>query len=154
MLMISSSLPDDITKKLQDRFNCVNLGEISWCLGMYIHTSEDRHTITLDLEQYIKTIVARYGFDDLQSVPTPMLPDIKLTKDNCPSTDDERDDMKAYPFRSALLSSLMFAMVTMRADLFFAVTSVARFSANLGMIHWNALVRIYQYLKGTAGICN
>jgi hypothetical protein len=99
---------------------------------MHIHTSEDRHTITLDLEQYINTIVARYGFDDLQSVPTSMLPDIKLTKDDCPSTDDERDDMKAYPFRSAI-SSLMFAMVAMRADLSFAVTSVARFSANPGL---------------------
>ena len=109
------------------------------------------YTITLDLEQYVNTIIARYGFDDLQSVPTPMLPDIRLTKDDCPSTDDEREAMKAYPFRSAV-SSLMFAMVAMRADLSFAVTSVARFSANPGMAHWNALIRIYQYLKSTAGM--
>jgi hypothetical protein len=59
--------------------------------------------------------------------------------------------MKAYPFRSAV-SSLMFAMVAMRADLSFAVTSTARFSANPGLPHWNALVRINQYLKGTAGM--
>jgi hypothetical protein len=59
--------------------------------------------------------------------------------------------MKAYPFRSAV-SSLMIAMVDMCADLSFAVTSVALFSTNPGMTHWNALVCIYQYLKGTAGM--
>jgi hypothetical protein len=51
----------------------VDLGEIIWCLGMRITTSADRHTITLDLEQYLTTIVARYEFEGLQSVPTPDL---------------------------------------------------------------------------------
>jgi hypothetical protein len=80
---------------------------------MHISTSDDRHTITLDLEQYVNSIIARCGFDDLQSVPIPMLHDIKLTKDDCPTTDEERDAMKTYPFRSAV-SSLMFAMVAMQ----------------------------------------
>ena len=77
-----------------------------------------------------------------------MLHDMKLTKDDCPTTDEDKDAMRAYPFRSAI-SSLMFAMVAMRADLSFVVTCIARFSANPGLPHWNALVRVYQYVKGT-----
>jgi hypothetical protein len=46
----------------------------------------------------------------------------------------------------------MFAMVVMRADISLAVTSVARFSANPGLPHWLALVRIFQYLKGTSDL--
>ena len=65
-----------------------------------------------------------------------------------PSTDAERVVMEDYPFRSAV-SSLMFAMVTMRADICYAVISVARFTANPGLSHWHALVRIFQYIKGT-----
>jgi hypothetical protein len=42
-------LANEITAKLKAKFNCVDLGEITWCLGMRITTSPDRHTITLDL---------------------------------------------------------------------------------------------------------
>ena len=59
--------------------------------------------------------------------------------------------MAAYPFRSAI-SSLMFAMVAMRVDISYAVISVARFTANPGQPHWLALVRIFQYLKGSMGM--
>jgi hypothetical protein len=144
----TSELADEITAKLKAKFNCVNLGEITWCLGMCISTSAFRHTITLDLEQYLTTTVARYEFSELQSVPTPMLHDLKLTKEDCPTTDEAKEAMRAYPFRSAI-SSLMFAMVAMRADLSYVVTCIARFSANPGLPHWNALVRVYQYVKDT-----
>jgi hypothetical protein len=108
-------------------------------------------TTTPKLGDEITTIVARYEFEDLQSVPTPMLHDLKLTKDDCPTTDEAKEAMRAYPFRSAI-SSLMFAMVAMRADQSYVVTCIARFSANPGLPHWNALVRLYQYIKGTADL--
>ena len=117
------------------------LGEITWCLSMHIQTSTDRHVITLDLDQYIQTI------DQLQPVPTPMVYDLKLSKDDCPVSDSERDCMDQYSFLSAI-SSLMFAMVAMRVDILYADTSVTRFTANSGLLHWIALVRIFQYIKG------
>ena len=46
----------------------------------------------------------------------------------------------------------MFAMVAMRANICYAVISVARFTANPGLSHWHALVRIFQYLKGTSAL--
>jgi hypothetical protein len=63
-----------------------------------------------------------------------MLHDLKLTKDDCLTTDEAKEAMRAYPFRSAI-SSLMFAMVAMRADLSYVVTCIARFSANPGPPH-------------------
>jgi hypothetical protein len=99
---------------------------------MRITTSADHHTITLDLEQYLTTIVARYEFEGLQSVPTLMLHDLKLTKEDCPTTDEAKEAMQAYPFRSAI-SSLMFAMVAMRVNPSYVVTCIARFSANPGL---------------------
>jgi hypothetical protein len=72
-------LGDNITAK----FNCADLGETTWCQGMRITTSADRHTTTLDLEQFVHTIMARYEFENLQSVPTPSLHDLKPTQENC-----------------------------------------------------------------------
>jgi hypothetical protein len=63
----TAELGDEIAAKLNAKFNCVDLGEITRCLGMYLTTIE-----------------ARYEFEGLQSVPTPMLHDLKLTKEDCP----------------------------------------------------------------------
>ena len=49
-----------------------------------------------------------------------MLADQRLTSYDSPSTDAERVVMEDFPFRSAV-SSLMFAMVAMRADICYAV---------------------------------
>ena len=147
----SLTLADDITTQLEAKFNCVNLGKISWCLGMRIRTSDCLHIITLDLDHYIQTILARYEFDQLPAAPTPMLHDLKLSAADCPSTDAETKVMEDYPFRSAV-TSLMFAMVAMRVDISYAVISVARFTANPGLPHWHALVRIFQHLKGTSAM--
>ena len=43
-------------------------------------------------------------------------------------------------------------MVAMRVDISYAVISVARFTANPGFPHWQALVQIFQYLKGTSAM--
>jgi hypothetical protein len=46
----------------------------------------------------------------------------------------------------------MFALMTMLVDISFPVISCARFSANHGMPHWIAVVRIFRYLKGSADL--
>lgn len=44
----------------------------------------------------------------------------------------------------------MFLASTTRPDIAFAVNVVSRFQINPGQIHWNAVKRIFRYLKGTA----
>jgi hypothetical protein len=140
----TQALADRLVAQFVAKFNVSDLGEIAWCLGMHVTTSPDRRTVSLDLERYILDILARYGFESLQSVPTPMLHTTKLTDGDAPATDKQRADMEAYPFRSAI-SALMFAMVVMRCDISFPVICCARFSANPGLPHWYAVVRIYLY---------
>jgi hypothetical protein len=43
----------------------------------------------------------------------------------------------------------MYAAVATRPDISFAVSQVARFSDNPGLPHWEAVKRIFCYLKGT-----
>ena len=50
MCSTTEDLADEITAQLEAKFDCVNLGEISWCLGMRIQTSKCRHVISLDLD--------------------------------------------------------------------------------------------------------
>jgi len=54
----------------------------------------------------------------------------------------------AAPFREAV-GSLMFLAVVTRPDLTYAVNSVSRYLSNPDESHWQAVKRIFKYLKGT-----
>jgi hypothetical protein len=146
---LTKEFGDILTEKLTAKFNCKDLGEITYCLGIHIVTSPCRYYIALDLDRYIKNMITKYEFDDLQPLPTPMVHDVKLTHTDSPTTDEEKEKMSYFPFRSAI-SAVMYAMIALRADISFAVISLSRFTSNHGMSHWNALVRVFQYLKGTS----
>jgi hypothetical protein len=80
----TSAYADYLVGLMTVKFNVNDLGEITWCLGMRITTSEDRHCIQLDLERYILNKITEYNFDNLSPLPTPMVHDIKLTDKDCP----------------------------------------------------------------------
>lgn len=56
--------------------------------------------------------------------------------------------MKDVPYREAVGSILYLAQCT-RPDISFAVGNVSQFNKNPGKAHWNAVKRIFRYLKGT-----
>ena len=47
------------------------------------------------------------------------------------------------------LGALQYLSVATRPDITYAVSILARFSQNPGLTHWNALKRVYVYLKST-----
>ncbi|MCO5595833.1 hypothetical protein L7F22_049884 [Adiantum nelumboides] len=81
-----------------------------------------------------------------------MQPCLKLSKDDCPKSDAERAEMAKVSYSSAL-GSLMYAMVTTRLDIAFAVGVVSPYMENPGKKHSDAVKHILKYLKGTASKC-
>lgn len=59
--------------------------------------------------------------------------------------------MTRVPYASAV-GSLMYAMVCTRPDIAQAVSVVSRYMSQPGKEHWQAVKRIFRYLKGTADI--
>lgn len=51
-----------------------------------------------------------------------------------------------------LLGSVMYGMLGTRPDLAFAVGVGSRFSSNPGIEHWNALIHLLRYIKGTINL--
>lgn len=66
----------------------------------------------------------------------------------------ELKEMERIPFREAV-GALMFVAVVSRPDIMFSVSRISRYLNNPSEIHWNAVKRIFRYLKGTInfGIC-
>ena len=77
-----------------------------------------------------------------------MDPSAPLSKSQSPSKIEDITKMKNVPYREAV-GSLMYAAMGTRPDIAFATSTVAQFSDNPGWAHWEAVKRIYRYLKGT-----
>ena len=62
--------------------------------------------------------------------------------------------MEGIPYRNAI-GSLMYLTTCTRPDIAAAVISLSRFNINPGMAHWEGVLHVLKYLKGTIenGIC-
>ncbi|GKC22914.1 hypothetical protein Tco_1025064 [Tanacetum coccineum] len=50
---------------------------------------------------------------------------------------------------SRAIGCLMYAMISTRPDIAFVVGKISRYTSNPSALHWQALGRVFQYLKGT-----
>jgi len=72
----------------------------------------------------------------------------RLTSAQSPSTTEEFTHMRNVPYHEAV-GSLMYASLGTHPDITYTVQSILRFSKNPGIVHWDAVKRIFHYLKGT-----
>ena len=125
-----------------------DLGELHWILGIEVRRIREDRKILLSQRSYIDSILRRYGFEDLKPLSIPMDPNIRLTSAQSPSSTEEFARMRNIPYHEAV-GSLMYASLGTRPDISFAVQTVSRFASKPGMPHWEAVKRIFRYLKGT-----
>jgi len=100
---------------------------------------------------YIDSILRRYNFDDLKPLSMPMDPAIHLTNNQSPTNTAEHAIMRDKPYHEAV-GALNWATLATRPDIAYAIGTVARFAANPGIPHWEAVKRIYRYLAGTCDL--
>lgn len=79
---------------------------------------------------------------DCNSVQVPMDPNQKLRKS------DEAAIADVFPYQQAV-GSLMYLTQCTRPDICHAVSYLSRFNNNPNQEHWNAVKRVFRYLKGT-----
>jgi hypothetical protein len=89
-----------------------------------------------------------FNFDDLKPSDIPMDPSAQLLVSQCPTKLEDLARMQNVPYREAV-GSLMYAAMGTWPDIMFAMSTVSQFSHNTGWEHWEAVKRIFCYLKGT-----
>ncbi|GKE18206.1 hypothetical protein Tco_1425783, partial [Tanacetum coccineum] len=62
-----------------------------------------------------------------------------------PNTDKPVDQLEY----SRAIGCLMYAMTSTRPDIAYAIGRLSRFTSNPGRQHWQAITRVFKYLKGT-----
>ena len=102
----------------------------------------------LSQEEYIDKVLQRFNMTGGKALMTPLPSYVKLSKLDCPQSDEERAEMDKLPYASAC-GSLMYAMITTHLEFFFAMGAISKYMSNLGKKHWQAVKGIMRYLSHT-----
>ncbi|KAK0587347.1 hypothetical protein LWI29_021335 [Acer saccharum] len=133
---------------LAKQFDMKDLGEASFILGIQVIRDRKNRTIALSQASYIDKILSRFSMQDSKKGMSPFRHGIKLSKEQVPKNEHEKQFMSRVPYASAV-GSLMYAMLCTRPDICFAVGIISRFQSKPGPDHWTAVKHIFKYLKRT-----
>ncbi|RLK64327.1 transposon Pol polyprotein, partial [Klebsiella pneumoniae] len=133
---------------LNKSFSMKDLGEAAYILGIKIYRDRSKRLIGLSQSTYLDKVLKRFKMEQSKKGFLPVLQGTRLSKTQCPATDEDREHMRSVPYASAI-GSIMYAMLCTRPDVSLAISMAGRFQSNPGVDHWTAVKNILKYLKRT-----
>ena len=133
---------------LSKKFDLKDMGEASYVIGIKIHRDRSRGILGISQETYINKVLERFRMKDCSPSVAPIMKGDKLSLNQYPKNDLEKESMKNIPYAS-VVGSLMYAQVCTRSDIAYVVGVLVRYQSNPGMDHWRAAKKVMRYLQGT-----
>ncbi|GJR70337.1 retrovirus-related pol polyprotein from transposon TNT 1-94 [Tanacetum coccineum] len=128
------------SKEMSSKFQMSMMGQMSFFLGLQV--SQSPRGIFINQAKYALETLKKYGMISLfLTCRTPMVDRLKLDEDLIGIPVDQTR------FRG-MVGSLMY-LTASRPDLVFAVCMCARYQAKPTKKHFEAIKRVFRYLKGT-----
>lgn len=141
---------EKVKKLIAHRFRIRDLGQVAQFLGIAIDYDRDARTLRMSQTRYVEESLVRFHCNDGVSYRTPLSSGSKLSKDDCPITDAEKEDMAdAVRLYQSLVGTLMYAMLATRPDIAWAVGQLSKFSSNPARVHLDQAFHCLRYLHGT-----
>ncbi|GJY23093.1 zinc finger, CCHC-type containing protein [Tanacetum coccineum] len=130
----------DKTKEfLSSNFSMKDMGEADVILGIRI--KRENKGLAITQSHYIEKILKKFNCEGCGPVSTPMEAGIKLV----PHMGKPVNQLEY----SRAIGCLMYAMTSTRPDIAYAVRKLSRFTSNPSNHHWEAIIRVFRYLKKT-----
>ncbi|KAA0063746.1 gag/pol protein [Cucumis melo var. makuwa] len=136
----------DIKKWLATQFQMKDLGNAQYVLGIQIVQNQKNKTQVMSQTSYIDKMLSRYKMQNSKKDMLPYRYGIHLSKEQCPKTPQEVEDMSNILYVS-VVGSLMYALLCTRPDICYSVGIVSRYQSNPGRDHWTAVKNILKYLR-------
>ncbi|CAM8885712.1 unnamed protein product [Rhodiola kirilowii] len=153
-MLVAAKSKSDIQKLkglLSAEFEMKDLGAAQKILGVEIYKERSQKKLFLSQKSYIQKILSRFGMSSAKPIDTPSAVNLRLSSVSAAQSEAEKEYMSRVPYSSAV-GSLMYAMVCTRPDIAHAVSVVSRFMGQPGKEHWQAVKRIFRYLRGTSNV--
>ncbi|CAI7886760.1 unnamed protein product [Closterium sp. NIES-53] len=117
----SSDLVKEVMLKLQDKFKCKALGDVSFYLGLHIERDVEKRCMRVHQRKYLEALAANFGQSE-GHVATPFPSGFKCVKGPEEESVGEEERRRFH----SLVGSLMYAAVNTRPDIAFATGQLAR----------------------------
>jgi Reverse transcriptase (RNA-dependent DNA polymerase) len=137
--------------ELRTALKIKDLGDLHWLLGIEVKRDRRLRMISFSQRAYIEKIIERFSLQDAYLLSAPLDPHHKLSLSQSPSTPRQYKDMCKVPYREAI-GSLMYVALGTRPYILFTISFLAQFMQNPGRPHWEAVKRVFRYLKGTKDV--
>ncbi|KAA0051914.1 putative copia-type polyprotein [Cucumis melo var. makuwa] len=134
-----ASMFEDLKKARTQEFEMIDIGLMSYYLGIEVKQSEEG--IFISQERYTREILEKFNMMNSKPIATSIETGTKLSKH------EEGDDVDPSYFKS-LVGSLRYLTCT-RPYILFSVGLVSRFVESPTTTHLKVTKRILRYLKGT-----
>lgn len=125
-----------------------DLGEAVYILGIKIYRDRSKRLLGLSQSMYIDTILKGYNMDNSKQGYLPVSVGITLSRENCPTTPEERECMSRVPYAS-VVGAIMYTMTFTRPNVAYALGVTSQYQANPGEEHWKVVKTILKYLRRT-----
>ncbi|CAI7812776.1 unnamed protein product [Closterium sp. NIES-54] len=116
-----SDLVKEVMLKVQDKFKCKALGDVSFYLGLHIERDVEKRCMRVHQRKYLEAFAANFGQSE-GHVATPFPSGFKCVKGPEEKSVGEEERRRFH----SLVGSLMYAAVTTRPDVAFATGQLAR----------------------------
>ena len=120
-------------------------------MGIKIYRDRSKRLIGLSQDIYCDKVLKRFSMEEAKKGFLPMSHGIHLSKTQCPWTADERECMSKVPYASAI-GSIMYAMISTRPYVSYALSVTSRYQSDPGESHWTAVKNILKYLRRTKNV--
>ena len=123
ILLIGNDLEflDNIKGYLDKNFSMKGLNEAAYILGIKIYRDRSRCLIVVSQSTYLDKVLKKFKMGQAKKGFLPVLQGVKLSKTQCPTTAEGRENMKDVPYASAI-GSIMYAMMCTRPDVCLAIS--------------------------------
>ena len=129
-------------------FDMKDLGEANYNLGVKLYRDRKNRMIGLSQAAYIDKVLVWFVVQNSKKGITPIMHGVHLSKDQCPKTTEEKEQMKAVPF-AFTVCSLIYAMLCTGLDIYHAMCLVGKYQSNSGPDHWTVVTCNLKCLRRT-----
>ncbi|CAI7909184.1 unnamed protein product [Closterium sp. NIES-54] len=143
----SSDLVKEVMLKVQDKFKCKALGDVSFYLGLHIERDVEKRCMRVHQRKYLEALAANFGQSE-GHVATPFPSGFKCVKGPEEESVGEEERRRFH----SLVGSLIYAAVNTRPDVAFATGQLARVVQFHNEEQVTAGMRVAKYLGQTATV--
>ena len=136
---------------LSTNFDMKDLGPATKILGMTIERNRGNFSLKVHQNDYLMKTVKKFGMHICKPVSVPLAGHFVLTKSQIPTSNSEVIKMENVPYANAI-GIIMYAKISTRLDLAYAISALSRFMSNPSKPHWEALKYLLRYINGSVNV--